>query len=512
MTKALRLRAALNRPLSKCSMHTRVEPSYNDAINLLNSTQVGFRALENRRSIGWTPDEESIRQMKDWLGSLGYTPKDLDRLNVVHIAGTKGKGSTSALTSSILNQYRLSSPPSSSPKPGKIGLYTSPHLTSVRERIRLNKVPISEAAFTEAFFHVWNTLGLDHVAPQDKPTYFRMLTLLSFHVFMSEGVDAAVYEVGVGGEFDATNVFERPAATGISSLGIDHVGVLGATLGEIAWHKAGVMKTGSPAFTVAQDEEAMRVLEARAKDKGVELVEVGMNPGLRNIQLRPDEDFQRKNASLAVRLAATVMERFGVHVDIDGDNLPKEVVDGIEQCSWRGRCEMITTGKQKWYLDGAHNEQSLDVACRWFGRVSKERFGSDAPCALIFNQQSDRDAVEMLTFVYNLLSKTNTSIKYAVFCTNTTYKDNTTRPDFVNTNVDPDVVKKLTLQNTLAKAWPSLDSQTEVAVASSIEEAINGIREKEEDLQVFITGSFHLVGGALSILEGEDSGLKTREI
>ena len=305
--------------------------------------------------------------------SLTPQPHDLNRLNVVHIAGTKGKGSTSSFTSSILNQYRLS--PTHTLSPTKIGLYTSPHLTSVRERIRLNDVPISEPAFAAAFFHVWKALGLDSAEPfVDRPTYFRLLTLLSFHVFMSEGVDAAVYEVGVGGEYDATNVFEKVVAAGIVSLGIDHVGVLGGTLGEIAWHKAGIMKSGCPAFTVPQEDAAMRVLKERAGEKGVDLVEVGVHPGLADVRLRPDEEFQRKNASLAIRLAATVMERFGTKVDVSGETLPREVVDGIEKCSWRGRCETIVGDKQTWYLDGAHNEQSLDVACRWFGRVSKERY------------------------------------------------------------------------------------------------------------------------------------------
>ncbi|KEZ45913.1 Folylpolyglutamate synthase [Scedosporium apiospermum] len=499
MSKPARLGAALNR-----SIYTRVEPSYSDAINLLNSTQAGFRVLENRKRSGHVPGEESITQMKEWLRLLGYTPHDLNRLNVVHIAGTKGKGSTSSFTSSILNQYRLS--PTHTLSPTKIGLYTSPHLTSVRERIRLNDVPISEPAFAAAFFHVWKALGLDSAEPPvDRPTYFRLLTLLSFHVFMSEGVDAAVYEVGVGGEYDATNVFEKVVAAGIVSLGIDHVGVLGGTLGEIAWHKAGIMKSGCPAFTVPQEDAAMKVLRERAGEKGVDLVEVGVHPGLREVKLRPDEEFQRKNASLAIRLAATVMERFGTKVDVSGETLPREVVDGIEKCSWRGRCETIVGDKQTWYLDGAHNEQSLDVACRWFGRVSKER---DTPSALIFNQQSDRDAVKMLNVTHDHLSRSNTAIKYAIFCTNITYKNSSTKPDLINTNVDPDVVKKLTLQNTLADVWRTLDPRTEVVVAPSIEEAIAYVREKEEDLQVFITGSLHLVGGALSVLEGEDSGLK----
>ena len=212
----------------------------------------------------------------------------------------------------------------------------------------------------------------DALEGEEKPGYFRMLTLLSFHVFMEEGVDAAVYEVGVGGEFDATNVFEAPAAAGILDLGIDHVGTLGGTLAEIAWHKAGVIKPGAPAFTVPQEPEAMKVLQQRARDAGVELVEVGIHPALRDVAVRPDEAYQRRNASMAIQLSAAALKKLGVELDLR-DKLPKEVVQGIENVNWRGRCEELPARGKNWCLDGAHTEESLEIACRWFGRVSKQR-------------------------------------------------------------------------------------------------------------------------------------------
>ena len=213
---------------------------------------------------------------------------------------------------------------------------------------------------------MWDALG-----GEEKPGYFRMLTLLSFHVFMEEGVDAAVYEVGVGGAFDATNVFEEPSAAGILDLGIDHVGTLGGTLGEIAWHKAGVMKAGAPAFTVPQEPEAMKVLKDRAREIGTDLVEVGVHPGLRGVRVRPDEEYQRRNASMAIQLSAAALRKLGVETDV-GNTLPEEVVRGIENVNWRGRCETLSARGKMWHLDGAHTEESLEIACRWFGRVSKE--------------------------------------------------------------------------------------------------------------------------------------------
>lgn len=296
----------------------------------------------------------------------------MNRLNFVHVAGTKGKGTTCAFVNSILQQYQKSAG-----VPRKIGLYTSPHLVVVRERIRINSQPISEELFTKYFFEVWDALessavkeGID---PAEKPAYFRFLTLLSFHVFMREGVDAAVIEVGVGGECDSTNIMTQPAVTGITTLGIDHVATLGDTIDKIAWHKAGIFKNGCPAFTVSQVPEAMEVLEQRAKERNVNLNHIKVYPALFNIRLKPEEHFQRENASLAIRLSMTVLEKFGLQIDPTSDTLPDEMKQGLENIVWRGRCETLVKDNQAWHLDGAHTEESLKIACSWYGRVSQSQ-------------------------------------------------------------------------------------------------------------------------------------------
>ncbi|RSL98028.1 Folylpolyglutamate synthase [Fusarium oligoseptatum] len=241
--------------------------SYNDAIDALNSLQTPFDIIEARRKAGVRPDAVSIKEMRTYLHRIGYTPADLDRLKIVHVAGTKGKGSTCAFVDSILSQYQNKYPALS-----KTGLFTSPHLIAVRERIRINSTPISEELFAKYFFQVWDRLeaapkgeGDELMAP--RPIYARYLTLMSWHVFLQEGVDVAVYETGIGGEYDATNVVERPVASGISTLGIDHVFALGDTVLKIAWHKAGIMKTGSAAFTIEQVPDAEEVLKKRAEEK-----------------------------------------------------------------------------------------------------------------------------------------------------------------------------------------------------------------------------------------------------
>lgn len=262
-------------------------------------------------------------------------------------------------------------------------------MVAVRERIRINSEPISEEKFTKYFFDVWNALNPSEIkevpGPDFKPTYFQMLTLISFHAFMQEGVDTAIYEVGVGGEYDSTNIVEKPAATGITTLGIDHVYSLGHTLDKIAWHKAGIFKSGCPAFTVEQEPDAMPVLEQRAEDKGVSLTTVKAHPAFEHVNIKPAESFQRKNASLAIDLSRTALESLGVNLQYDMGVLPQQFIDGLEKVVWRGRCETLVSGPRRWHLDCAHTEDSLRVASSWFCRVSKPKLVLHAPfCLLVY--------------------------------------------------------------------------------------------------------------------------------
>lgn len=133
--------------------------NYSSAIGLLNSLQTNASALEALKAKGPLLNLSSLPEMRDYLQRLGYTPEDLAPLNIIHVAGTKGKGSTSAFCSSILS--RASSVPKSSPL--KVGLYTSPHLLAVRERIRVNGIPLDADLFAKYFFQVWNRLETTQV-------------------------------------------------------------------------------------------------------------------------------------------------------------------------------------------------------------------------------------------------------------------------------------------------------------------------------------------------------------
>ncbi|KAF3356033.1 Pre-mRNA-splicing factor ISY1 [Verticillium dahliae VDG1] len=454
--------------------------TYNDAIDALNSLQTPFEIVEARRKAGIRPDEAAILEMRTYIARLGYSPAALNRLNVIHVAGTKGKGTACAFTDSILARHRAATG-----LPRKTGLLISPHLVAVRERIRVNGKPIAEALFARYFFDVWDRLEssreqIDKLPAGAKPVYARYMTLLALHAFMEEGVDCAVLETGIGGEFDATNIVQLPVAAGISTLGIDHVFALGDTVEKIAWHKGGIMKTGAPAFTVEQVEGAAAVLRERAVEKGVNLTDVGVDPRLEGI----DPSFRRQE-----------------------DSLPQAFVDGLEQVEWRGRCEVKPAEGVTWHLDGAHTTDSLKMAAQWFAGETKEKPGKRA---LVFNQQGRTEAIDFLDGIHNTIKRADgTSFDHVVFCTNVTYSTGY-KKDFVNNQYDPKAIEALTVQRSFAEKWQALDPAAKISVIPTIEEALNfvenlGRDSKEEPVQALVTGSLHLVGGALGILEGAEA-------
>lgn len=250
--------------------------------------------------------------------------------------------------------------------PRKIGLYTSPHLKCVQERVQINSEPISEALFAKYVFEVWDKLS----SCDSKPRFLQLLLLVAIHAFIGERVDAAVFETHHGGEYDATNVIERSVVSGITPIGMDHIAQLGPTIENIAWHKAGVFRKGALAFSAPQIPEVVEILDRRAKEKGSALNYVAdINPLLPKDAPALKPEVQRVNASLALALCNGFLK----------SKLPGEpgltsidIVGGVERFFWPGRYQQIVDDANQWFLDGAHNDLSVQKAAEWFAEVARE--------------------------------------------------------------------------------------------------------------------------------------------
>ncbi|KAL8041366.1 hypothetical protein ABFS82_10G158300 [Erythranthe guttata] len=309
----------------------------------------------------------------------------VEGLKIIHVAGTKGKGSTCTFCEAILRECGF-----------KTGLFTSPHLIDVRERFRLDGSDISEEKFLHYFWECWSQLKQENVRDDlPMPPLFQFLTVLAFKIFASEKVDVAIIEVGLGGTRDSTNVIKDPVVCGVSPLGMDHMETLGDTLEQIASHKAGIFKHRVPAFTVPQLSEAMDVLKERARDISVPLEVVApLNRSkLKGKELSLSGEHQFTNAGLAVALCKSWLRRTGnweklfQHADLE-DNLPDAFLRGLSTARLSGRAEIVldpstessdaaegrenTKGDLVYYLDGAHSPESMEACARWFASAVKE--------------------------------------------------------------------------------------------------------------------------------------------
>lgn len=475
----------------------------------------------------------AIPEMLAWSERAGISQDDLSKLKCVHVAGTKGKGSVCAYLTSMLTQ------PLFRPTAGKVGTYTSPHLVTVRERIMLDGQPISQELFARYFFEVWDALtasaraeylrqntGLssehkleDDVeaelrGPATKPFYFRFLTILAFHAFLKEGVKSAVIECGIGGEYDSTNILppEAVTATVVTQLGIDHVGMLGGTLPEIAWHKIGIAKPGRKCFTRKLEgeagEAAMRVMRERTQQHQAVLVEVGEDVvetrgGVGgNVVSGLEGQFQKYNQTLAVQAASEHLRRLGFMSDIDDTHeqvTARALEKAIREARLRGRCETKEDGTTTWFIDGAHTADSLEEVAKWF--AGKLQANPHARKIFLFNQQ-ERDVGKLLGVLCAGLksgpTSDNSPFDRAIF----------TRND-LSSRLASETERDLSVQRAAAEAYNRIYPNSQISVLDNVADAISDAKTMGSDSKqktvVLVTGSLHLVGAILQTLEPDAS-------
>ncbi|XP_075041257.1 folylpolyglutamate synthase, mitochondrial isoform X2 [Mixophyes fleayi] len=436
-----------------------IKYQHKDAIRTLNTLQTNASYLDQVKRQRHDPREQ-LAAMKVFLERSGLQVEDLDQLNIIHVTGTKGKGSTCAFTEKILRNCGL-----------KTGFYSSPHLVQVRERICINGQPISKELFSKYFWQVYNRLEeTKNDGVCSMPPYFRFLTIMAFHVFLQEKVDLAVLEVGIGGAYDCTNIIRKPIVCGVSSLGIDHTAILGDTIEKIAWQKGGIFKPGVPAFTVPQPAGPLEVLKDRAQEIGCHLY---MCPDLAEyeqedvtLHLGLAGDHQKTNASLALQLAQTWLRQQGCQgfgavkpwrkypsvkwplpmASAFRPTLP--MVQGLQDTVWLGRTQVLKHGPISYYIDGAHTSSSIKACVRWFQERAlneeKAEMGSVVR-VLVFNATGDRDTAALLKLLHPC------DFDYAVFCPNISEVSGVGIADQQNYNVTLENVLTRCLEN--QKKW-----------------------------------------------------------
>ena len=276
----------------------------------------------------------------------------------VHVAGTKGKGSTTAMVASILEAAGCTT-----------GLFTSPHLHTFRERIRVGGRPIPEDEFAGLVEALWPAVEEMRRTGHGRVTVFELLTAMAFRCFRDRGVGAQVIEVGLGGRLDSTNVVQ-PLACGITSLGLDHTEVLGDTLAEIAMEKAGIIKHGVPVVCAPQRPEALGVVREVCDAQGSNLTLAGQDIRWSQESASLDgQTFTLETARRTYRLAVPLlgehqMENAAVAVGLvealaeGGIDVPPEAIEeGLRRVEWPCRLEVLRR-EPLVIADGAHNPHS----------------------------------------------------------------------------------------------------------------------------------------------------------
>lgn len=390
-----------------------------------------------------------------------------ESVKVIHVAGTNGKGSVCAYLDAMLRSQGA-----------RTGLFTSPHLVKINERIVIDGSPISDDAFVFLFEKVMRCVRKMEEEGMPHPTFFEFLFAMAATGFADAGVEYAVLETGMGGRLDATNVVEHPLADVITSIGMDHMEYLGDTLEKIAGEKAGIIKPGVPVFFAESSAQSDCVIESTAEKCGSSCKKIGKDAyeilGIedKRIAFSPVSDYygnttwklnnigvyQPQNALLAMEVMRSL---FG-----DGGHLNqwKKALSGVK---WAGRMEEILPGV---YVDGAHNVSAV------------EAFAASVPAdehvgGILFSAVRDKEYEDMISCL----------------CRNV-------RADFyVVTMVDNSRAARAEELGRLFERY----TDRPVIAAENVKEAFHYILAHREGRRVYCLGSLYLAGMIKELVQEE---------
>ena len=419
---------------------------------------------EKQQRLRYNVTTFNLKRMQKLLSLVGNPHT---KIHTVHIGGTKGKGSTATMLAKMLeaNGYN-------------VGLYTSPHVVHLHERITVNSEMISETQMRELLNRIY--IPVEKMSKTDPPTFFEIMTALAFMHFADENVDIAIVETGLGGRLDSTNVIQ-PKVVGITSLSIDHSQLLGDTIDSIAEEKAGIFKRGVPAITVQQEPAAMQVLKSRAVALNAPLSITGGDidfslrfetsrehgPHTRICLTTPTSKFEHlrvplhgKHQAINCGLALAMLDKLkSLGYEIDNE----KAADGLHSVSLSGRMEMICYDPRI-MIDAAHNAASIKALIHAIG----QNVPYDS-MVVIFGCNTDKD-------VRGMLEKLQFGADKVIFTRSNSPKA-----------VPPD---------DLAEMYTEICGkmcQTAVSLGQALQLAKSAV--SKEDL-ICITGSFYLIGQA----------------
>ncbi len=442
---------------SRAPESLRAIRNYRTALEFLNSRT----DYEKMTRVGYNHTNFNLSRMLRLLAGLGNPHK---KIQTVHVAGTKGKGSTCHMVASMLQNsgYRT-------------GLYTSPHIVNLRERISVDSALVTEHEFTRLMAKIAPVVNR---LRRDEPTFFEIMTAAAFLHFVNHKVHIAVIETGLGGRLDSTNVI-KPEACGIVSISYDHIAQLGSTLEKIAEEKAGIFKPGVPVISAPQVPAVKRVLRKVAERVGCPLRFIGddiefsyrfessraSGPHTRVCLATPTTRFDHLRVPL---LGEHQAHNCGVALGIIdslrqvGWEIPEQgAIDGLAQVRIQGRMEMIRE-MPRTIVDAAHNASSVAALMRAIGQnISYDSM------VVIFGCSADKD-------VDGMLAQLQLGADKVIFTTAATSR-----------SIDPHELHTRFVEKSqkMAQVGDTLEAAYEIACKSV----------SREDL-ICITGSIYLVG------------------
>lgn len=427
--------------------------NYNEALQFIHeSHKFGMRlGLDN------------IKKLLELLGD----PQN--NLKIIHVAGTNGKGSTCSFISSILKESGY-----------KVGLYTSPFLETFTERIRVNGENIREEEVGKIVSLIKEKIEIMVSEGYSYPTEFEIVTAMAFYYYNQEKVDFVALEVGLGGRYDATNVIDKPVVSAITSISLDHTGILGDTLAKIAFEKGGIIKENCPTIVYPQQEEASEVIknicvEKKSKYiecdfKNIEIKSSNINSQiyncningkeLRDLEIKLIGDHQIKNSIVALN----VIEYLN---DIKITNISEENIrKGLLETKWPGRIEKISENPM-FIIDGAHNEEGAKSLAN-----SIDKYFENKNKILVIGMLEDKDIDSVLDL---LIPKFNKVI--------TTTPDN---PRAIDANKLKEKIERYNI---------------EVTCKPNIKEAVDYALEiSNKDDVIISAGSLYMIGNVRTII------------